>query len=230
MKLATTQPKFQPEQSGVTVGGQLTCLGWQISAAFGHRRQIHASLCTYVRRRALLEIVMRITPVGNGYLGPLSSSAASSNVKRDAATASSQSEATTVLDTVTLSPEAQAMASLNDKGITIVTVHSSGLSSGRQPSSPAPVPNGSVSERDFEVVAAGFGVNSQEADQDFSAMDTDGGHSISNGEILVAMSATSRGGSSLSESLRQMMDTNHDGSVSGTEYVNLETALVGVEN
>jgi hypothetical protein len=26
-----------------------------------------------------------------------------------------------------------------------------------------------------------------------------------------------------------MMDANHDGSVSGTEYVNLETAIVSVE-
>ena len=47
--------------------------------------------------------------------------------------------------------------------------------------------------------------------------------------MLSAMSATSQGGSSLSEGLRQMMDTNHDGSVSGTEFVDLETALVGVE-
>jgi hypothetical protein len=47
--------------------------------------------------------------------------------------------------------------------------------------------------------------------------------------MLSAMSATSQGGSSLSEGLRQMMDMNHDGSVSGTEFVNLETVLVGVE-
>jgi hypothetical protein len=52
---------------------------------------------------------------------------------------------------------------------------------------------------------------------------------LAQARALSAMSATSQGGSSLSEGLRQMMDMNHDGSVSGTEFVNLETVLVGVE-
>ena len=45
----------------------------------------------------------------------------------------------------------------------------------------------------------------------------------------MTMSATGHGNDALSQNLRQMMDANHDGSVSGAEYVNLETAIVSVE-
>jgi hypothetical protein len=44
--------------------------------------------------------------------------------------------------------------------------------------------------------------------------------------MLGGMSQTSNSNDPLAQSLRQMMDTNHDGTVSGTEYVNLESALV----
>jgi hypothetical protein len=43
------------------------------------------------------------------------------------------------------------------------------------------------------------------------------------------MSATSHGNDPLPQNLRQMMDANHDGSVTGTEYVNLEAAIVSLE-
>jgi Ca2+-binding EF-hand superfamily protein len=120
------------------------------------------------------------------------------------------------------------MASLNAKGITMVTLQGSGLSSGRQPSSPGTA-YGSVSKGDLEVVASGFGASTQQADQDTALMDTDGNGRISNAELLDAMSQTSNGDGPLAQSLRQMMDTNHDGSVSGSEFVNLETAMVSAE-
>jgi hypothetical protein len=170
---------------------------------------------------------MSITPVGPS--SPLFSAIDSSSAKRGATPAASQSGSPSMSDTVTLSPEAQAIASLNAKGITMVTIHSRGLSSGVQPLSPSPVPDGSVSKSGFEAVTTGFGISTQQADQDFAAMDRNHDGSISNSEVLSAMSATSQGGSSFSEGLRQVMDMNHDGSVSGTEFVNLETALVGVE-
>jgi hypothetical protein len=170
---------------------------------------------------------MSITSVGPS--SPLYSALDSNNAKRGATPAASQSGSPSMSDTVTLSPEAQAIASLNAKGITMVTIHSRGLSSGVQPPSPSAVPNGSASKNDFEAVMAGFGLGTQQADQDFAAMDRNDDGSISNSEMLSAMSAASEGGNSLSEGLRQLMDTNHDGSVSGTEFVNLETALVGVE-
>jgi hypothetical protein len=170
---------------------------------------------------------MSITPVGSS--NPLYSALDSSNTKRGATPATSQGSSPSTSDTVTLSPDAQAMASLNAKGITMVTIHSRGLSSGVQPPSPSAVPDGLMSKSDFEAVTASFGVGTQQADQDFAAMDSNGDGSISHSEMLSAMSATSQGSSSLSKELRQMMDTNDDGSVSSTEFINLETAFVGVE-
>jgi hypothetical protein len=171
--------------------------------------------------------MMSITPVGP--LSPLYSSVDPSSTKRGATANAPQSGPAPMSDTITLSPEAQAIASFNAKGISVVTIHSAGLSSGVQPPRPAPVPNGSVSKSDFQAVMSGFGLSTQQSDQDFAAMDGNDDGSISNGEMLSAMSATGQGGSSLSEGLRQVMDTNNDGSVSGTEFINLETALVGVE-
>jgi EF hand len=170
---------------------------------------------------------MSITPVGPS--SPLYSAIDSSSAKRDATPAASQSGSPSMSDTVTLSPEAQTIASFNAEGISVVIVHSAGLSRGVQPPSPSPVPNGSASKSDFEAVMSGFGLSTQQANQDFAEMDRNDDGAISNSEVLSAMSATSQGGSSFSEGLRQVMDMNHDGSVSGTEFVNLETALVGVE-
>ena len=172
---------------------------------------------------------MSIPSIGNAWLGVAYPATQSSSSKPGSAAGAAQNTPVVSSDTVTLSPEAQAMAALNAKGITVVTIHSRGLSSGQQPIQPSSVVNGSVSEKDFEAMAASFGDAAGQADQDFAAMDTNGSGSISNAEMLNAMSATTNGDDALSQSLRQMMDANHDGSVSGTEYVNLETAIVSVE-
>ena len=172
---------------------------------------------------------MSIAPVGGTFLRSLYPSADSSSAPRGVSANPVQSASAPTSDTVTLSPEAQALASFNAKGITVTIIHSPGLSSGKQPARPALVANGSMSKSDFEAVAASFGVTAQQADQDFSSMDINDNGSISNGEMLSAMSSTSQRGSTLSENLRQMMDTNQDGSVSGTEFLNLETALVSRE-
>ena len=172
---------------------------------------------------------MSIPSIGNTSLGFSYPAMQSSTNKRDATAGVSQNPSVVASDTVTLSSEAQAVASLNAKGITMVNIHSRGLSSGQQPMQPSSVVDGSISEKDFEAMAASFGDTTSQADQDFAAMDTNGNRSISNAEMLNAMSATSHGDGALSRTLRQMMDANHDGSVSGTEYVNLETAIVSAE-
>ena len=172
---------------------------------------------------------MSIPPIGNALLGFTYPATQSSSSKRDSASDAPQHPPVLSSDTVTLSPEAQAMASFNAKGITVVTIHSRGLSSGQQPVEPSAVVDGSVSEENFEAMAASFGDTTNQADRAFAAMDTNGNGSISNVEMLDAMSATSHGNDALSQNLRQMMDANHDGSVSGAEYVNLETAIVSVE-
>jgi EF hand len=171
--------------------------------------------------------MMSIVPVGNALSGSLFASADSTSARRGVGPV--EGAPASAADTVTLSLEAQAIASLNAKGITVTFIHSPGLSSGRQPASAAPVANGSVSKSDFEGVVAGFGVGAEQADQAFAAIDSNGTGSISNSEMLGAMSATSQGGGALSQNLRQMMDANQDGTVSGTEFINLETALVRTE-
>jgi hypothetical protein len=170
---------------------------------------------------------MSIAPAGGGILHAIYSQAQPSHAKRqsDPASDPSGSAAAPASDTVTLSPQAQAVASLNAEGVTMFNVSGPGLSTGHQPSGPIAL-YGSVSQNAFEGVAAGFGVTAQQADQDFAAMDTNGDGSISNAEMLSGMSQTSNSNDPLAQSLRQMMDTNHDGTVSGTEYVNLESALV----
>jgi EF-hand domain pair len=172
-------------------------------------------------------MTMSIAPASSGILNAIYSQAQPGQAKRHSGTASdpSASGAAPASDTVTLSAQAQAVASLNCEGVTMCNVSGPGLSGGNQPSGPIAL-YGSVSKSVFEGVAASFGATAQQADQDFAAMDTNGDGSISNAEMLSGMSQTSNSNDPLAQSLRQMMDTSKDGSVSGTEYVNLESALV----
>jgi hypothetical protein len=147
---------------------------------------------------------MSIPSIGNALLGVYYPATQSSGGKRDAAAGTPQSPAVLESDTVILSPEAQAMASFNAKGITVVAIHSRGLSSGQQPVQPSSVVDGPVSKANFETMAASFGDTTSQADQDFATMDTNGNGSISNAEMLDAMSATSHGNEPLSQNLRQM--------------------------
>jgi hypothetical protein len=175
-------------------------------------------------------MAMSIAPASSGILNAIYSQAQPSHAKRQSGTGSdpSGSAAAPGQDTVTLSAQAQAVASLNAQGVTMFNVSGRGLSSGSQPSGPIAL-YGSISQSGFDAVATSFGATTQQADRDFAAMDTNGDGSISNAELISAMSQTSNGNDPLEQSLRQMMDTNHDGTVSGTEYVNLESALVYAE-
>jgi hypothetical protein len=148
--------------------------------------------------------------------------AATSNGTTDPGAASSAS-------TVTLSADAQAMARLNAMGVTIETVKVTGLSRGGLPLPPPGGANGSLSQSSFQDVLEGYGASAQQAEAAFSAADQDGNGSISNGELLGAMSSTGNSTSAAAQRLLQLMDTNHDGSVSSTEFVSLETAMVQAE-
>jgi EF hand len=175
-------------------------------------------------------MTMSIAPASSsGILNAIYSQAQPGHTKRHSDTGSDPSASgaasAPASDTVTLSAQALAVANLNAEGATMCNVSGPGLSSGRQPSGPIAI-YGSISKSAFGGVAASFGASTQQADQDFAAMDTNGDGSISNGEMLSAMSHTSNSNDALSQSLRQMMDVNHDGSASGTEYVNLESAMV----
>jgi hypothetical protein len=107
--------------------------------------------------RVIQEFTMSIPSIGNVSSGFPYPSTQSSSSKRNAAAGFPQNLPILSPDTVTLSPEAQALASLNAKGITMVTIYSRGLSSGQQPIQPSSVVDSSVSKTDFEAMAASFG-------------------------------------------------------------------------
>jgi hypothetical protein len=142
--------------------------------------------------------------------------------------------------TVTLSPDAQAIAKLNSLGVTVELVSAADVPNLMNPAeyaqqmaaakasgatSPA---DGKLSEADFESVLAKYGATSTQADQLFQSIDTNDNGTLSNGELLNALGNTGSD-TSTSQGLLTLMDTNHDSVVSGSEFVTLETSLVSSE-
>lgn len=150
---------------------------------------------------------------------------------------------------VTLSADAQALARINAEGVTVTQGSIMGLHApGGSPStsiqqlmdavrSLAPHTNsqgqadGYVCGADFEtMIAQRFGRATVQVPNLFNAFDIDGSGSISNPEMLSAMSSTgSDPTSSSSQALLHAMDTNGDGTVSVDEYTQFETAMVEAE-
>src|SRR3977135_715017 len=107
----------------------------RIPAKVGRRKE--SSVC-----RVIQEFTMSIPSIGNTSLGFSYPAMQSSNSKRDAVAGVSQNPSVLASDTLNLRTDAQAVASLNAKGITMVTIHSRGLSSGQQPIKPSSVVDG----------------------------------------------------------------------------------------
>jgi EF-hand domain pair len=172
---------------------------------------------------------MSISSVGNSVLLQLYPNVQKTKSSANQTSTSPQATPPSSASTVTLSPEAQSFASLNEMGVTVTLVSGRGLSSGIQP---VPFPGGSngvLSQASFQQVLESYGAISSEAQQIFSAADTNQDGSISNSELLGAMSSTATSTSPEAQRLLQLMDTNHNGSVSGTEYVTMETSMVQAE-
>jgi hypothetical protein len=100
---------------------------------------------------------------------------------------------------VTLSSDAAALARLNSEGITAVEI------------------------------AENFGATKTQADQDFDHIDANGNGTVSNAELLSALSSTRDTSSPSAQALLSLMDVNGDRGVSGTEFLNFETAAVSAE-
>jgi Ca2+-binding EF-hand superfamily protein len=149
---------------------------------------------------------------------------------------------------VTLSPDAQVLASFAAGGVTFEQASLSSL--GITPSdlanatTPAqqfalmqqaahamtPHPGGSVSQSDFEKLVAQFGGTKAQADQIFQGLDINGDGSISNAEFLSGLAQTSKDESSpLAQLLLGLMNTSGSGSVSFAEFSGFETAFVEAE-
>jgi hypothetical protein len=172
---------------------------------------------------------MSISSIGNSPLAQLYSSTKSPVAKNTAASSNAASNSDAAGSRVTLSADAQAIAGLNADGVTVTQVPIGGyeLSSGKL--LPATPTNGTVSETAFETIAEEFGATKSQADQDFQAIDTNDSGSISNSEFLTAMGDTRNSSSTSSQALLSLMDANGDGTVSGSEFVNFETTVVGAE-
>jgi Ca2+-binding EF-hand superfamily protein len=121
------------------------------------------------------------------------------------------------------------LARLNSEGITAVEIKGPGLSSGVQPSSPGAGGDGILSEASFEAIAENFGATKTQADQDFDHIDANGNGAVSNAELLSALSSTRDTSSPSAQALLSLMDVNGDRGVSGTEFLNFETAAVSAE-
>jgi hypothetical protein len=172
---------------------------------------------------------MSISSIGTSPLAQLYSSSKSAATKSTVTSSNAASNSEPAGSRVTLSADAQAIAGLNADGVTVTQVPIGGyeLSSGKLlPPTPT---NGTVSETVFETIAEEFGATKSQADQDFQAIDTNDSGSISNSEFLTAMGDTRDSSGASSQALVSLMDANGDGTVSGSEFVNFETAVVGAE-
>jgi hypothetical protein len=78
------------------------------------------------------------------------------------------------------------------------------------------------------TVVAQFGGSKTQADQLYTVLG--GGNSVSNGELLGALAGTtSTPNSSTEQALLKLMDSNGDGTVGSSEFLNFETAMVAAE-
>lgn len=183
-------------------------------------------------------------------------SRASSNVNtastapQPATAAASQSST----EVVTLSPEANALATLASKGIAATQVSITGLglpplpqgssaatiisylnqvraAAVTVPTGPDGKPDGEITPDAFAKVVEQFGGTKQQADQLFTALDTNGSNSLSNAEVLQGLASVSTDSSSFTaQSLLSLMNNGNRGtSVSQESFITFETALIASE-
>jgi len=152
---------------------------------------------------------------------------------------------------VTLSEGAQAIAKLNAAGVTMTQTSIASLNLSRSPNTSddytdlalalkkaAVTPptgtdgktDGVVSETGFEGVTKQFGVSLTQADQIFQSIDSNGDGSVTNDELLSALSGGAENSDNPeAQALLTLMDTNSDSSVDSAEYLKFETAFVSAE-
>lgn len=137
---------------------------------------------------------------------------------------------------VTLSKEAQSVAELASKGITVFTIHDGArVHQDLLNGTPGPAGSqrggmgGAITYSDFDAVMRQLGATQAQADQLKQSFDADGDHSISNDELLRGLAATSgpRGSGPDAQLLLGLMDKggNGDRVVQQGEFLSVETML-----
>jgi hypothetical protein len=137
--------------------------------------------------------------------------------------------------TVTLSKSGLALANFASEGVTVTQVSGPSLSqliaSGQTPlvSSPG-MSGGTISQPDFERLVLQAGGTKEQADQLFSAFDSNNDTAVSQSEVLSGLSKAGDK-SQFAQTLLSLMDKNGDGNgtVNSTEFVRFETELVSAE-
>ncbi|HVE22666.1 MAG TPA: hypothetical protein VNC39_11865 [Acidocella sp.] len=182
------------------------------------------------------------------------SSSANVNTATTAPQSTTAATSQSSTEIVTLSPEANAYATLASQGIAVTQVSIAGLglpslpqgSSAatmigylkdmREASPTVPVDangkaDGAITSSAFAKVVEQFGGTKQQADQLFSALDTNGNDSLSNAEVLQGLASVSTDGSSLTaQSLLSLMNHGNSGtSVDQTAFLAFETDLIAAE-
>ncbi len=176
---------------------------------------------------------MSISSIG-GYVNPaMFGTQQTSSASATSTAAVASTPASSGSDWLTLSPDAQAVASLNAAGVTVECVPLSdvpNLASGQSSAATTSTGQGDLSESEFEKALAGYGASSSQADQYFADIDSNDNGSVSNSELITALGDTgSDTDSSLSQGLLSLMNTSHSGVVSGSEFTAFETSLVTAE-
>jgi Ca2+-binding EF-hand superfamily protein len=99
------------------------------------------------------------------------------------------------------------------------------------PAGPDGKPDGEITSAAFTNVVGQFGGTKQQADQLFTALDTNGSDSLSNAEVLQGLASVSTdSSSSTAQSLLSLMNYGNSGtSVNQAGFLAFETALVAAE-
>jgi hypothetical protein len=180
------------------------------------------SSVTNINSTGLVPSASSNSVVSNSGIGSASNSAGSS----------SASQASSI---VTLSAGAQVIADFNAQGVSVETVALPTLTDGESvfqavQEQAAAHPTGDLTEADFASVAAEYGETAKQADQLFAALDANGSGSLTNQQVLGALSQTgSDPGAATSQELIAMMNGGGPDAVTADQYMAFETALIDAE-
>lgn len=164
-----------------------------------------------------------------------SNGTASNSGTRNASSSTGSTSASQASSIVTLSPDAQVLASFNAQGVSVENVALPTLAPGESDFQAlqglaAAHPPGDLTEADFASVATEYGDTTAQADQLFAALDTGDSGSLTNQQVLGALSQTGSDPDTVtSQELIKLMNDGGADAVTANQYTAFETALIDAE-